>query len=328
MYRTTVWMSAVLLAACAKPNEYVAPPPPTVTVASPAVKDVIEHVEFSGTTAPHKVVEIRARVKGFLAEIAYAAGTLVKEGDVLFRIDPAEYEAAVLAAEADVESAKADLAAAETAIRAAEASLALAETAVAKLEKAYESRAVSEIMVLETQAKRDVASADLDNAKAHRDVAKAGVGVAASRLVRAKLDLSYTTVRAPMSGRVGTWQVFQGDLVGAGEPTLLATMVNDDRIWCYFDITERWLLQLRAAVRTKDRQTEKREVSVALALVSPAVSVGYIGTRILVAAADYGAGRVVVVGDVNWAINSNFGNANNHLFCDNTFAWLSSGGNY
>ncbi|MBW2457609.1 MAG: hypothetical protein JRI68_24100 [Deltaproteobacteria bacterium] len=64
----------------------------------------------------------------------------------------------------------------------------------------------------------------------------------------------------------------------------------------------------------------------ALALSSPAISVGYIGSRILVAAADYGSGHVVIVGDLNWAIDSNFGSANNHLFCDNTFAWLSAGG--
>jgi RND family efflux transporter MFP subunit len=269
MHRTTVWIGALLLAACAKPNEYVAPPPPVVTVARPEVRDVVQHVEFSGTTAPHKVVEIRARVKGFLSEITYDAGALVEKGAALFKIDPAEYEAAVLAAEADVESAKADLAAAETAIRAAEARLALAETAVAKLEKAYESRAVSEIMVLEVRAKRDVASAELDNAKAHRDVAEARVGVTESRLVRARLDLSYTTIRAPMAGRVATWLVFPGDLVGAGEPTLLTTMVNDDRIWCYFDITERWLLQTQAAVREKaDRQAKAGDVPVGLALTN------------------------------------------------------------
>ena len=190
-------------------------------------------------------MEIRARVKGFLAEIRYEPGRHVEKDTVLFQIDPVEYEAAVEAAEADLRSARADLAAAETAIKSAQAALGLAETAVQKLERAYKERAVSEILVLEVQAKRDVAQADLENAVARRDVAKAHVGVAEARVTRAKLDLGWTTIRAPLTGRVSKWNVNVGELVGAGDPTLLTTMVNDDRIWCYFDVAERWILGFR-----------------------------------------------------------------------------------
>jgi RND family efflux transporter MFP subunit len=156
-----------------------------------------------------------------------------------------EYEAAVEAAEADLRSAQADLAAAQTAIKSARAALKLAETAVSKLERAYKERAVSEILVLEVQAKREVAEAELENATARRDVAKAHVGVAESRLTRAKLDLGWTTIRAPLAGRVAEWNVNVGDLVGAGDPTLLTTVLNADRIWCYFDVPERWALRVR-----------------------------------------------------------------------------------
>lgn len=235
----------LLLAACAKPNEYVAPPPPAVTVAPPERRDVVDYAEFTGITAATKVVEIRARVKGFLKEIKYQPGRDVAKDAALFRIDPVEFQATVEAAEADVESARADLAAAEAAIKSAQASLGLAETAVKKLERAYEQRAVSEILVLEVRAKRDVAAADLESAVKRRDVAQARVGVAESRLTRAKLDLGWTTIRAPIAGRVAEWKVNVGDLVGAGEPTLLTTMINADKIWCYFDVPERWALMVR-----------------------------------------------------------------------------------
>jgi len=262
-------LGLLLLVACAKPNEYVAPPPPAVTVAPPERRDVIDYVEFTGTTAATKVVEIRARVKGFLAEIAYEPGRHVEKDTVLFQIDRVEYEATVDAAEADVRSAKADLAAAETAIRSARASLKLAETAVKKLERAYKERAVSEILVLEVQAKREVADAELENAVARRDVAKAHVGVAEARVTRARLDLGWTTIRAPLAGRVAKWNVNVGDLVGAGDPTLLTTVVNDDKIWCYFDVAERWILSFRKSVdETLDRKSDISDLVVEMALIT------------------------------------------------------------
>lgn len=266
--RTSLF-ALLLCAACAKPNQYVPPPPPAVTVAPPVQRDVTDYAEFTGTTAPHKVVEIRARVKGFLAEIKYGAGAVVEEGAVLFRIDPAEYQAAVASAEADLESAKADLASAESAIRSAKASLALAETAVSKLERAYKERAVSEIMLLEVRAKREVADAQVDNAEAQRDVAKERVGVAEARLTRARLNLSWTTIKAPMRGRVAMWNVEVGALVGAGDPTLLTTMVNDEKVYCYFDVSERWLLDVRATMRAKlGRTATERDIVVELALAN------------------------------------------------------------
>jgi len=254
------------LAACAPKNEYVAPPPPTVTVATPETRDVVDYLELPGSTAPHKVVEIRARVKGFLAEILYQPGALVEKDTVLFRIDPAEYEASVRSAEADLASAKADLASAEAGVKSAEARVALAETAVQKLEKAYESRAVSEIQVLEVQAKRDVSRAELDHARAQCDVAHAYIAVVESRLERARLELGYTTLRAPMRGYVAMWNKDVGALVGAGDPTLLTTIINDEKVFCSFDVAEGEALALRRAQEEKGGPRNRNDVTIGLAL--------------------------------------------------------------
>jgi len=251
MHRTAGWLGALLLVACAKENEYVAPPPPPVTVAPPEVQDITDYAEFTGTTAPFRIVEVRARVKGFLQQMAYQAGTVVDEGTVLFRIDPAEYEAVVQSAEANLASARADLTAADTAIRAAQARVALADTAVAKLERAFETNAVSEIMVLETRAKRDVARAELDHAQALKDVAQAGVGVAQASLTHAQLDLSYTTVKAPMRGFAERRHVEVGDLVGAGDATLLTRIVDTDKVYAWFNVSESWALQVGRARRAE-----------------------------------------------------------------------------
>ena len=238
-------LGILVLAACSKPNEYVAPPPPKVTVATPEKRDVTDYVDFTGVTAPHVRVEIRARVQGFLGEILHKPGTVVEAGTDLFKIDPSEYLADVESAQADVDRAKADKAAATAQIKIAEANLALAETAVKKLERAYELRAVSEIQVLETKRKRDVASAELAQAGAQLKVAEAAVTVAKSTLARAQLKLGYATIKAPITGRVAKSNVEVGDLVGAGEPTLLTTIVNLEKIHCNFEVAERWALEPR-----------------------------------------------------------------------------------
>jgi len=259
---------ALLLAACAPKNKYVAPSPPTVTVATPTVKDVIDYREFTGNTRGHRVVEIRCRVRGFLKEIRYEPGTEVKKDDILFELDQDVYQAAVESAAADLKSAQSDLAASEAAIKSEEAALALAETAVKKLEQAYKSRAVAEIQVLEVKANRDVEIAQVEQTRARRDVAKAGVSVAQAKLDRANLDLGFTRVKAPMAGVVAMWNIERGSLVEAGS-TLLTTMVNTDKIFAYFNASERWIEQVRKQLRKQlGRQGEARDLPVFLALMT------------------------------------------------------------
>ena len=98
-----VWM----LAACDQRNEYVEPPPPKVTVAKPLQQEVTDYLEFTGTTQAVEEVEVRARVAGFLQSMEFTPGTNVEKGDLLFVIDPREYQAEMNAAEAELSSAEA-----------------------------------------------------------------------------------------------------------------------------------------------------------------------------------------------------------------------------
>jgi RND family efflux transporter MFP subunit len=204
-----------LLPACQEPNEFQAPPPPKVTVAKPDVETVTIDAFFTGTTAAIQRTEIRARVEGYLQKIAYGPGQEVNVGDLLFVIDPAPYEAEVALAKAELQSREADLA--------------LAKTQVQKLEKAFETRAVSQMQVIEAKAKVDVSAAAVEAAKA--------------RLKQAELELSYCEIRAPIKGNVERWQQEIGDLVGAGQATLLTRIVNDDKIYAYFNVSESALLK-------------------------------------------------------------------------------------
>jgi RND family efflux transporter MFP subunit len=184
-------------------NEYVEPPPPTVTVAQPESRSVVDYLEFTGTTEAINTVEIRARIQGFLQKMNFEEGANIEKGDVLFEIEPDEYRARVNRAKASLDVAR--------------TGEALAKATLARFEQAYKTRAVSELELLETRAKADAAGAQVDAARAE--------------LERAQLDFSYTTVRAPISGRIGRRMVDPDNLVGAQEKTLLTTIIQYDPIY-------------------------------------------------------------------------------------------------
>jgi RND family efflux transporter MFP subunit len=212
---TALVLLGALLAACGG-NEYVEPPPPSVVVSQPEKRTVTDYLRATGRTEAVATVEIRARVEGFLESIEFEEGDTVADGDLLYQIDPSEYEAAVERAEA--------------AVAVARASLQLATAKLTRLEKALETRAVSEIEVIEEQARRKEAKATVDARKAD--------------LVTARLDLGYTTIRAPMAGRIGRTLVDPGNLVGSTEDTLLTTLVQYDPIYANFDLSERQVLRI------------------------------------------------------------------------------------
>lgn len=197
-------------------NEYVEPPPPTVTVARPEVRTVVDYLEFTGTTRAINTVEIRARIQGFLQQVMFEEGALVEEGELLYVIEPDEYQARVNRAQASLEVAR--------------TGKALAEATLARMEEAFKTRAISEVDLLESRAQADAAGALVDSALAD--------------LEKAQLDLSYTRIHAPISGRVGRSQVDPGNLVGAEEKTLLTVIVQYDPIYAYFDMSERSLLKI------------------------------------------------------------------------------------
>jgi RND family efflux transporter MFP subunit len=207
------------LLACGREAGVVSLPPPEVSVAKPAVRQVEERYETTGRTEAVEKVEIRARVSGYLTEVNFQDGTLVEKGQVLFVIDPRPYEATVLSAEGEIGRW--------------EASLKRAESDVARNQRLVPKGGAS-IRELETAiASRDSAIAEIKSAKA--------------KLESAKLDLEFTRVTAPIAGRVSNTTVTVGNLVQATtNPPLLTTIVSTAPIYVYFDVDERAVLRRRA----------------------------------------------------------------------------------
>jgi RND family efflux transporter MFP subunit len=161
-------------------------------------------------------VEIRARVEGWLESIHFIQGSQVKKGDLLFVIDPRPYKAQVDQSEAALKGKQADL-----------------QLKQANLRRAQQLLSTASI----SQLQYDIQNAD-------EAVAVAQVGIAKADLEKAKLDLAYSQVIAPTSGRVSRNYVDIGNLVGAGDKTLLTEIVNDSSVYVYFDVSERDLLML------------------------------------------------------------------------------------
>jgi len=205
---------AATAAACGR-NRYAPPPPPEVTVTRPIEHEITTYNEFTGHTAAVEAVDVRARVQGYLQSVNFTPGENVKKGELLFVIEPSLYQARVDQVEADVEGKEAQY-------RAAQAQL---EITTAIFERHAGSRTD---LVQKTQA---------------RDLAKAQLAMARATLEAAKLDLAYTHIYAPIDGRIDRNFVDVGNLVGAGQATLLASIVRDDPVYAYFTASERQLLQ-------------------------------------------------------------------------------------
>ena len=179
-----LFLVVVLLAACEQKNTYVEPPPPKVTVAEPLQQEVTDYLEFTGNTRAFEEVEIRARVSGFLQSMHFTAGTRVDMGDQLFVIDPREYQAEYNAAEAELNAAK--------------AMQHRAKIEYDRAKRVFDKGAGRETDVVKWRGERDVALAAIERAKANVE--------------RAKLNLGYTQIMSPISGRVSRNFVDVGNL--------------------------------------------------------------------------------------------------------------------
>lgn len=229
-----IWLAAVAaMASCHKGNVFAPPPPPTVTVDHPVQKDVTHYLEYTGTIEAHQVVELRARVAGFLDQILFKPGAKVAKDDLLFVIDKRPYEAAVARAEAQLASDQA-------AVQAAESDAKIAGELAAQ-------RAGSEI--------------DRILKVGRRDSARAAAAAAQAELTRSRLDLEYCEVRAPISGRITKNLVDSGNLVGQGLPTPLATLVATRPVYVSADVSESDLLAVRRARMTKDLTLEPGQIA-------------------------------------------------------------------
>ena len=212
----------ITLSACAKDAPPAAPPPPEVIVTDAIQRDVPVSMELVGQARGFQDVEIRARVEGFLEQVAFAEGSLVRKGQLLYIIDRKPLEAAVA-------SAKGQLA-----------------TAQARLEKAKND--VNRFTPL--VAKQAVSQQELDNALAAKDAMAAQVDAQQAALEKAQIDLGYTTITAPIDGLIGTTQVKTGNLVGRGDNTLLVTISQIDPILFRAGMAE--AEYLRVARRVQD----------------------------------------------------------------------------
>jgi membrane fusion protein (multidrug efflux system) len=219
LLRPALLGASLLLAACnqATSQNPQTPPPPEVTVLVVHPETVPLTRELVGRLAPTRVAQVRARVAGIILERAYKEGTDVKQGDVLYLIDPAPLQAELHAQEAALTKAQAD------AVNAA---------AIAK-----RYRELAQKQLISTQ--------DLDNALATERSTAAAVKQAQADVESARLDLGYATVTAPIAGRAGRSLVTEGALVGQGEATQLTSIEQIDPIYVNFSQSVTELRQLR-----------------------------------------------------------------------------------
>ena len=233
------------VAGCAqRPAEAPAPPPISVTVSYPVEREVTDYADFTARTAAVDSVDVRAHAYGYLDKVNFKEGALVKKGDVLFEIDPRTYRATLAQAEGN-------LASMQSRVRRLDADLTRA---------------------LRAMELRAIAREDYDKVEGDRGEAVASVEALRAAVQQAKLDLEYTKVLAPVSGRVSRYVVTQGNLIQSGQNgggTLLTTLVSVDPMYAYFDVDEHTVLRVRQLIREgKAKSARDGEMSVWLGLAN------------------------------------------------------------
>lgn len=217
------FLLALAAAACSSQAEQAPPPPPEVTVAAPLVREVLDWDEFTGRFEAPQTVEVRARVGGYIQAVHFRDGDYVRQGQLLFTLDPRAADTA--------------LAAASSRRAQAEAQLNLARTELARAEALLERGFLS-------QAALDMRQAEVRTAEAAMQAAEAAVRAA-------RLDLEYTRVTAPISGRVSDRRADPGNLVAGGSSAadVLTVIVSTSPIHFAFDASEAILLRYQRSGR-------------------------------------------------------------------------------
>ncbi|KRG69995.1 efflux RND transporter periplasmic adaptor subunit [Pseudoxanthomonas dokdonensis] len=235
-------LALAVLAGCnGNASEAAAPPPPSVNAAKVLVKPITQWDEFSGRIEAVESVDLRPRVSGYIDKVNYVEGDEVNKGDVLFTIDSRSYRAALAQANAELARAR------------SQAELGRSEAARA--------RKLADMQVLSTE--------EYEQRSANAAQASANVAAAQAAVDAARLNLEFTQVRAPISGRAGRALVTAGNLVTAGDgASVLTTLVSLDKVHVHFDADEHAFLRYEQMARDGERPSErggKVPVQIALA---------------------------------------------------------------
>lgn len=232
--------AAPLMATQSAHAQTAAPPAIPVTVAAPLARTIASWDEFWGRLEPVQRVEVRPRISGFVEQVHFTDGAMVKAGDLLFTIDKRPFQIAV-------EVAKADIARLE-------AQLELAQSEVDRAEPLAKTKVLSDQVFEQRKSSLTVAQAQLAASKAN--------------LKSAELNLEWAEVRAPISGRISDKKVDAGNLVGVGQngATLLATIVSIDPIHFVFDVSEADYLRFSRLYQSGKRQARESGIPVKMKL--------------------------------------------------------------
>ncbi len=214
-----------------QPARGASPPVQEVQVAKPIARRMTDWDEFTGRLMARDRVEVRARVSGYLDKVSFKEGSEVKQGDLLFTIDPRPYEAAVQRAEAVLAQARAN-----------------ADLAEIEAKNAAALRKDQVISIEEAERRLKSAAGE-----------QAAVRAAEATLAAAKLDLEFTRITAPISGRISDARLTEGNLVTGGpqgtNSTVLTTIVALDPIYCDMEVDELSALKYREMHRTGERES-------------------------------------------------------------------------
>jgi len=236
-YRLLLCVGFAGLSACGKPPAPQQMPLPQVSVETVTTQPLTITTELNGRLVSPRTAEVRARVAGIVLQRVYREGTDVKQGDVLFRIDPAPFQA-------DVESA-------EAALRKAQAN---------QYQTRLQTERYAELVTINAVSRQES-----ENAQAGFLQAQADVASTKAALKRSRLNLGYATVTAPISGRISRAMVTEGALVGQGDATALATIQQLQPIYADINQSTRQISELRSALRQgRLQQLERGQITATL----------------------------------------------------------------
>lgn len=227
-------VAALALSACGNPEaaeQATAPAAPEVSVAQVVAERITEWDEFTGRLQAPQTVRLVPRVSGYIEQVHFSEGALVREGDLLLQIDPRPFTADVARLKAELQNA--------------ESAASLAESEFRRGERLSKQQAIS------TEA--------LDSRLARQQQTAATVAAVKAALQRAELDLSYTRVTAPISGRVSYAMVTAGNFVTAGQ-TELTNVVSTDKMYAYFDVDEQSYLKY-ARLSNEGKRADTRDAT-------------------------------------------------------------------